>query len=333
MSSHQVLAGFHAVVARLRHAPGSIKELYVEASRRDKRMQTFIEQAQAANIRVRPVPADRLDGLAQGTRHQGVVALAEPITEQGLPASLFGSCGGGELWLDRIAVWETTLADYDGAGVVTIRQPVDVFVLALSNNGLASKPCRAELAYARDLGIHPAPLGAGVVRALEGGLGPDHGVGSTYHWSGNKKAGEGEMRITGSTPTSLVADLEFLKPFKCTNAAEFSFTPAGSDTVAEVDYLLHVPLFPDEAYTVRDSISRSDDGAAYRVDWAMVRARSTKAIVGSAHFQPHRNSRTGVAGSSSTSPVRSTGAAPPPERRRSARSRAVSSVKSKGLVR
>ncbi|NYT83098.1 23S rRNA (guanosine(2251)-2'-O)-methyltransferase RlmB [Alcaligenaceae bacterium] len=76
MSSHQVLAGFHAVTARLRHAPESIKELYVEASRRDKRMQSFIEQAQAANVRVRPVPADRLDGLANGTRHQGVVALA-----------------------------------------------------------------------------------------------------------------------------------------------------------------------------------------------------------------------------------------------------------------
>ncbi len=80
MSSHQVLAGFHAVIARLRHAPGSIKELYVEASRRDKRMQAFIEQAQSANIRVHPVAADRLDGLARGTRHQGVVALAEPHT-------------------------------------------------------------------------------------------------------------------------------------------------------------------------------------------------------------------------------------------------------------
>src|SRR5690606_3560695 len=53
------------------------KELYVEASRRDKRMQTFIEQAQAAKLRVRPVPSDRLDGLARGTRHQGVVALAQ----------------------------------------------------------------------------------------------------------------------------------------------------------------------------------------------------------------------------------------------------------------
>ncbi|MFA7624687.1 MAG: 23S rRNA (guanosine(2251)-2'-O)-methyltransferase RlmB [Pusillimonas sp.] len=77
MSSLQVLAGFHAVVARLRHAPASVKEIYVEASRRDKRMQTFIEQAKAANVKVLPVPAERLDGLSKGTRHQGVVALAE----------------------------------------------------------------------------------------------------------------------------------------------------------------------------------------------------------------------------------------------------------------
>src|SRR3546814_2669042 len=41
MSSHQVLAGFHAVVVRLRYAPDSIKEFYVEASRRDKRMQAL----------------------------------------------------------------------------------------------------------------------------------------------------------------------------------------------------------------------------------------------------------------------------------------------------
>lgn len=77
MASHQVLAGFHAVVARLRHAPATIKEVYIEASRRDKRMQSFIDQVQAAKIKLVPVPVDRLDGLAKGTRHQGVVALAE----------------------------------------------------------------------------------------------------------------------------------------------------------------------------------------------------------------------------------------------------------------
>lgn len=77
MASTQVLAGFHAVVARLRHAPDSIKEIYVEASRRDKRMQTFIEQVEKAGCRLHPVAMERLDGLARGTRHQGVVALAE----------------------------------------------------------------------------------------------------------------------------------------------------------------------------------------------------------------------------------------------------------------
>ena len=60
--------------------------------------------------------------------------------------------------------------------------------------------------------------------------GPDHGVGSTYHWSGNKKAGEGEMQIKESTPTSVVVDLEFLKPFKATNVTTFSLVPAGDAT-------------------------------------------------------------------------------------------------------
>ena len=60
--------------------------------------------------------------------------------------------------------------------------------------------------------------------------GPDHGVGSTYHWSGNKKAGEGEMRITASTPTSVVADLAFLKPFKATNVMSFALAPDGDAT-------------------------------------------------------------------------------------------------------
>ena len=42
----------------------------------------------------------------------------------------------------------------------------DVFVLALSNNGLSSKPCRAELAYARDLGLPVLPVQIGPVDSL-----------------------------------------------------------------------------------------------------------------------------------------------------------------------
>jgi len=60
--------------------------------------------------------------------------------------------------------------------------------------------------------------------------GPDHGVGSRYRWAGNKKAGEGTMAITGSTPTSVVVDLVFLKPFKATNVTRFDLAPAGDAT-------------------------------------------------------------------------------------------------------
>ncbi|KAG0761085.1 hypothetical protein G6F22_018970 [Rhizopus arrhizus] len=40
-------------------------------------MQPFIEQAEKAGCRLHPVPMERLDGLSRGTRHQGVVALAD----------------------------------------------------------------------------------------------------------------------------------------------------------------------------------------------------------------------------------------------------------------
>ncbi|WP_394060217.1 23S rRNA (guanosine(2251)-2'-O)-methyltransferase RlmB [Alcaligenes sp. WGS1538] len=73
----QVLAGFHAVVARVRHAASSVREVYVDETRRDKRMLSFIDQIQQAGLKVIPVHAERLNGLSKGTRHQGVVALAD----------------------------------------------------------------------------------------------------------------------------------------------------------------------------------------------------------------------------------------------------------------
>ena len=60
--------------------------------------------------------------------------------------------------------------------------------------------------------------------------GPDHGVGATYHWSGNRKAGEGEMRMTASSPARVAVDLDFLKPFKASNVTTFDLTPSGDAT-------------------------------------------------------------------------------------------------------
>jgi 23S rRNA (guanosine2251-2'-O)-methyltransferase len=79
MSSAKVLFGFHAVGVRLRTAPQSIVELYVEASRRDARMRQFLQKAQEAGLR--PIEADgmRLARLAGSAGHQGVVARVEPL--------------------------------------------------------------------------------------------------------------------------------------------------------------------------------------------------------------------------------------------------------------
>ncbi|QSR27472.1 transcriptional regulator [Nocardioides aromaticivorans] len=56
------------------------------------------------------------------------------------------------------------------------------------------------------------------------------GVGASYAWSGNKKAGEGSMTFTSITPEQVVVDLEFLKPFKASNVVTFDLAPAGEGT-------------------------------------------------------------------------------------------------------
>lgn len=61
--------------------------------------------------------------------------------------------------------------------------------------------------------------------------GPSSGVGSTYAWSGNDKAGEGKMTIEQSDPARKIAiKLEFTKPFTATNVATFDFVPTGPGT-------------------------------------------------------------------------------------------------------
>jgi hypothetical protein len=61
--------------------------------------------------------------------------------------------------------------------------------------------------------------------------GPARGVGSTYYWNGNQKAGEGRMTILESNPDEHISiKLEFMKPFKSTNQAIFRLTPGGSGT-------------------------------------------------------------------------------------------------------
>jgi hypothetical protein len=57
------------------------------------------------------------------------------------------------------------------------------------------------------------------------------GPGAVYSWSGNRNVGAGRMTIIASrAPQSITIRLEFMKPWKATNTAEFDFAPSGSGT-------------------------------------------------------------------------------------------------------
>ncbi|MGC9162143.1 MAG: 23S rRNA (guanosine(2251)-2'-O)-methyltransferase RlmB [Thiomonas sp.] len=73
------LYGFHAVGARLRAAPASVRAVYVDASRRDARMQQFLRKVEAAGVELKALSAERLTALAGTDHHQGVVAQVDEL--------------------------------------------------------------------------------------------------------------------------------------------------------------------------------------------------------------------------------------------------------------
>jgi hypothetical protein len=57
------------------------------------------------------------------------------------------------------------------------------------------------------------------------------GTGAIYSWNGNNNVGAGRMTLTESRPNERIQiKLEFQRPFKATNAAEFTFKEQGSQT-------------------------------------------------------------------------------------------------------
>jgi 23S rRNA (guanosine2251-2'-O)-methyltransferase len=81
MSTPKVLFGFHAVGVRLKTAPQSIVEIYVDPGRRDARMRQFVERAQEAGVRLVEADGVRLARLCGSHGHQGVAARVNQIAQ------------------------------------------------------------------------------------------------------------------------------------------------------------------------------------------------------------------------------------------------------------
>ena len=78
----RVIFGFHTVLARLRADPKSVLEVFLDESRKDARAKDFAAAVERAGARLMRVSASRLEGMAGGGRHQGVVARVEANTQK-----------------------------------------------------------------------------------------------------------------------------------------------------------------------------------------------------------------------------------------------------------
>lgn len=75
--SSRLIYGFHAVTAKLRHDPESVKEILIDATRHDARARDLLAHAELQGVKVIAGDGKRLDGMAPGARHQGVIARIE----------------------------------------------------------------------------------------------------------------------------------------------------------------------------------------------------------------------------------------------------------------
>jgi hypothetical protein len=70
--------------------------------------------------------------------------------------------------------------------------------------------------------------------------GPYKGVGATYAWSGDGKAGAGEMKIVSETPAAIGLHLDFIKPFASSSKVDFALQPEGQGT--KVTWVMSGPM-------------------------------------------------------------------------------------------
>ena len=79
MADTQIIHGFHAVTSRLRQRAEAVREIYLDATRNDRRATDLAKLAESRGVRVMQVDGKRLDGLTGNAHHQGVAARVAQI--------------------------------------------------------------------------------------------------------------------------------------------------------------------------------------------------------------------------------------------------------------
>lgn len=77
MTRTRLIFGFHAVTSRLRQNADSIKEIYIDADRRDQRARDLAAFAETHAVRLIACDHARLAAMTGSARHQGVAACID----------------------------------------------------------------------------------------------------------------------------------------------------------------------------------------------------------------------------------------------------------------
>jgi len=81
--NEDLICGLHAVAAALQQHPERLDGLWVSSERVDRRVNELMTAARAAGVRFQMVPRVKLDRMAEGERHQGVIARLRAATVKG----------------------------------------------------------------------------------------------------------------------------------------------------------------------------------------------------------------------------------------------------------
>jgi len=69
-----IVCGLHAVLTALQQHPDRVGGVWISVERDDRRIGQVLDAARASNVKFHRVPRVKLDEMADGLRHQGVVA-------------------------------------------------------------------------------------------------------------------------------------------------------------------------------------------------------------------------------------------------------------------
>ena len=98
MAHSRYSAGIHAVARLVDTMPDNLRRVYVDERVKNPRLLELTEAAKAAGVAVQRVRNRRLDDMAKGTTHQGVVAEfadLQPLDEAGLRSQIEATLGEG----------------------------------------------------------------------------------------------------------------------------------------------------------------------------------------------------------------------------------------------